>query len=228
MGNRALVLSVFSFVDVIFIVEPPVSGVGGMVAHEGGGHVCVSFVKGSGVEVFVLSKLAGLFDVVDHTLDGVSVSFICLGKPFIMRGVYVRPQTTREEFVGFILNWDRCDLLFGDFNARHSMWDPNAYYAHANGRWLKRFIDDRSMVVYHADRPTFRNTSIIDLCIARRSHPYSYDSKAGLEHSAILVRLHADVPENAERRRPNWRMVDQEMLVVGLRALKDKTDGVRW
>jgi len=55
-ANRSLVMDVLSFVDLLFIVDPPRKADGGGVVH---GHVdfdLFSFVQASGVEVFVRSS----------------------------------------------------------------------------------------------------------------------------------------------------------------------------
>lgn len=119
-GNRAVVLDVFSFVDVVFIVDPPLRSDGSLVPHEGNvDKELFSFVVGSGVEVFVRSALVELFDVVRHDVDGVTVGFVNRGKRFLMRGIYVRPGRSRRDWDGFVANWDGCDVIMGDFNARH-------------------------------------------------------------------------------------------------------------
>lgn len=128
-GNRAVVMDVFSFVDVIFIIDPPLGVDGCVVPHESGcGKDLFSFVAGSGVEIFVRSALVGLFDVCEHSVDGASIGLVCGGERIVMRGVYVRPGRTRSDWDGFAEKLAKCDMIFGDFNARHRDWDPSLGY----------------------------------------------------------------------------------------------------
>src|SRR5207237_3797850 len=64
--NRTLALDLFYFVKIVFILEPPVDLDGQQVPIEADGWELFSFVKGSGVEVFVRAQVCGLFDVVGH------------------------------------------------------------------------------------------------------------------------------------------------------------------
>jgi hypothetical protein len=63
VGNRSLVMDMFSFVDVFFIVEPPVSEGGKCVAYENDLYELLLFVEASGVEVFVKGCMMGWFSL---------------------------------------------------------------------------------------------------------------------------------------------------------------------
>jgi len=52
-ANRSLVMDVFSFVDLLFVVDPPRMVGGGCVIHEHVDFDLFSFVPASGGEVFV-------------------------------------------------------------------------------------------------------------------------------------------------------------------------------
>jgi len=67
-ANRSLVMDVFSFVDLVFIVDPPRKVDGGGVVHEHVDFDLFSFVQASGVEVFVRSSVSGLFPVDLHDM----------------------------------------------------------------------------------------------------------------------------------------------------------------
>ena len=59
--DRAVAIKLFSFVDVLFVGEPPSSADGGQVAHDENGRDLFSCVVGSGVEVYVCSCLRACF-----------------------------------------------------------------------------------------------------------------------------------------------------------------------
>ena len=67
-ANRSLAMDVFSFVDLLFILEPPRTGDGGCVVHEHREFDLFSFVQASGIEVFVRSSLSGLFLIDNHDM----------------------------------------------------------------------------------------------------------------------------------------------------------------
>ena len=74
-GNRAVVMDVFSFVDVLFIIDQPLNKDGGLVPHENGVFDLFSFCVGSGVEVYVRKAVVVLFEIVEHEVDGVAIAF---------------------------------------------------------------------------------------------------------------------------------------------------------
>jgi hypothetical protein len=75
VGNRSLVMEIFSFVDLFFILEPPVDSGGNFMAHENVFYDLLSFEKGSGVEVFVRSSMLGMFTMGEHGRCGASVKY---------------------------------------------------------------------------------------------------------------------------------------------------------
>jgi len=122
-ANRSLVMDVFSFVDLLFILEPPSDGDGGCIIHDCVDFDLFSFVLGSGVEVFVRSSVSGLMEVVSHDRMTACVSYVDCGKTRMIGGVYVHPQIVMEDWSEAVLAWNGCQLLCGDFNARHPRWD---------------------------------------------------------------------------------------------------------
>jgi len=79
-ANRSLVMDVFSFVDLLFIVDPPHKADGGGVVHEHVDFDLFSFVQASGVEVFVRSSLSGLFLVDLHDMVTCVVMYEGVGR----------------------------------------------------------------------------------------------------------------------------------------------------
>jgi len=95
--NRRLVMDVFSFVDVLFVLDRPVVD-GGLVDSEDGGCVLFSFRAGSGVEVWVRRGCVGLFSLVAHNEWCASIGFWRCGKELVLSGVYIRPAPLRVVF----------------------------------------------------------------------------------------------------------------------------------
>ena len=46
-----------------------------------------------------------------------------------------------------------------------------------------------------------------------------YNSKAGLEHDGMLMKLNVDLPMNLSRPRPDWKKVDAGILEGRIKAL---------
>jgi len=211
-ANRSLVMDVFSFVDLLFIVDPPRKADGGGVVHEHVDFDLFSFVQASGVEVFVRSSLSGLFLVDLHDMVTCVIVYDVGGVRKRIGGVYVPPKMDRLGWSACEETWDDCDFLMGDFNARHDSW--NSYPSHGSmniadchGLWLTLFCDRKRLLVHPPMGCTFRNVSPIDLFIGKSITRVSYDGKAGLEHVAIIARLEIDEPVDMTRRRPSWRNI---------------------
>jgi len=212
-ANRSLVMDVFSFVHLLFIVDPPRKADGGCVVHEHVDFDLFSFVQASGVEVFVRSSLSGMYIVDKHDLVTCVVMYDVSGVKKRIGGVYVPPTTKRPEWVAIEMTWEGCDALMGDFNARYASWDlllrPGSM--HINdcwGAWLSSFCDRHDLSVRPPGCSTFRSVNTIDLFIGAPGTWVSYDGKAGLEHVAVIARLEISEPDDLVRRRPAWRKID--------------------
>ena len=96
-GNRGMVMDLFSFVDIFFILEPPHTAGADFVQMEEGCYDLFSFVKGSGVEVFVRSQFVGLFDLVRHGDAGVTIGCFVDGVRMVFGGVYVHPGGSKQD-----------------------------------------------------------------------------------------------------------------------------------
>jgi len=97
-ANRSLVMDVFSFVDLLFVVDPPRKADGGGVVHEHVDFDLFSFVPESGVEVFVRSSLSGLFLVGLHDMVTCVIMYDVGGVRRRIGGVYVPPGTKKLEW----------------------------------------------------------------------------------------------------------------------------------
>ena len=223
-----MAIKLFSFVDILFVSEPPSAADGVHVAHDEDGRDLFSFVVGSGIEVYVCSCFAGLFRVVEHEVDGASIGYLYKGTLYILRGVYIPPSTARADWLVYSQRWWDCDTLFGDFNARHRSWDPALTVDTGMENWTRRFINDRQLKLFIPDSPTFKGISTIDLCISKTTRPVTISGRAGLDHDAILLRLLVDEPPNLERRRPAWQRIDYKQLAVDFGALRECDDEELW
>jgi len=211
-ANRSLVMDVFSFVDLLFIVDPPRKVDGGGVVHEHVDFDLCSFVRASGVEVFVRSSLSGLFLVDLHDMVTCVIMYDEGGVRRRIGGVYVPPGTKKLEWSVYEMAWDDCDFLMGDFNAKHDDWNPfprpgNMHISDCHGLWLSGFCDRNGLRVHPPKGCTFRNISAIDLFIGSSTTRVSYNGKTGLEHVAVIARLEVDEPTDMVRRRPAWRKI---------------------
>jgi len=211
-ANRSLVMDVFSFVDLLFIIDPPWKVDGGGVVHEHVNCDLFSFVLASRVEVFVRSSLSGMFMVDKHDFMTCVVMYDVDGVKKRLGDVYVPPTTTRSGWAAIEQTWEDCDALMDDFNARHASWDllPRPGSMHINdcrGNWLSDLCDRNHLSVRPPGCYTFRSISTIDLFIGAPGTRVSYDGKAGLEHVAVIARLVIDQPDDLVQRPPAWRKI---------------------
>jgi len=101
-ANRSLVLDVFSFVDLLFVVDPPRKADGGGVVHDHVDFDLFSFVPASGIAVFLRASLSGLFLVDLHDMVTCVILYDVGGIRRTIRGVYVPPKMDT-------LEWSACE-----------------------------------------------------------------------------------------------------------------------
>src|SRR5437588_344292 len=97
--NRTLALDLFYFVKIVFILEPPVDPDGQHVPIKADGWELFSFVKCSGVEVFVRAQVCGLFDVVGHGDGSARVGYWEEGERRVLAGAYFPPTHTKAPYL---------------------------------------------------------------------------------------------------------------------------------
>src|SRR5207302_589805 len=227
--NRTLALDLFYFVEVVFILEPPVDPDGHHVPIEADGWELFSFVKGSGVEVFVCAQVCGLFDVVGHGGGSARVGYWEDGERRVLAGAYFPPTHTKATYTAWLDEMGVPDTAFGDFNARHRDWDPRADTYNSPGKWLRDWYVSRSLNMVPTTQPTFRDVSMIDLCLHKAPYlKHRYMDLAGCEHVAQLIKFRADTPEDLVRRRPAWKKADWEEVGKQLDTLGTMKDGQLW
>jgi len=211
-ANRLLVMYVFSFVYLLFIVDPPRKVDGSGVVHEHVDFDLFSVVQESGVEVFVRLSLSGLFLVDLHDMVTCVIIYDVGGVRRRIGGVYVPPKLDRPGWLACETTWNDCDFLMGDFSAKHDEWNHvprlgGMNISDCHGLWLTQFCNQNSLRVHPPMGFTFQNISTIDLFIGNSTTRVSYDGKAGLEHVAVIARLEVHEPVDMVRRRPAWRNI---------------------
>jgi len=221
--NRRFVMETFSFVDVLFVLDPPVVE-RGLVNGDDGGRELFSFCVGSGVEVWVRRGCVGFFSVVGHSEWCASIGFWRGGEELVLSGVYIRPARPRAVFTQAINSIPPSTTIIGDLNSRHKDWctTQNSYSG-----WLREWADQSLMLVIRPDGPTFMGISVIDLYLTMEDVRCEYKD-AGLQHSAILLRTVAQTPPDMERRRPTSRRIDMTELNRDLDKLVGRDDGELW
>ena len=198
-------MDVLSFVDLLFIVDPPRKADGAGVVYEPVDFDLFSFVPASGVEVFVRSSLSGLFLVDFHDMMTCVIMYDVGGVKKRIGGVYVPPSTNKPGWLAGETTWVDCDYLMGDFHARHPDWNPHPrsgsmHISDCHDLGLTQFCDRYGLRVHPPTGCTFRNISAIDLLVGKAPTRVSYDGKAGLEHVAVIARLEVDEPTDLVRR----------------------------
>ena len=87
-----------------------------------------SFVKGSGIEVFVRSSILGLFSLTVHNRCFVGIGYTDMdGTPRHICRVYIWPNTQTEQVSDELNRMCDYDTLVGGFNSRYGRWDCNGY-----------------------------------------------------------------------------------------------------
>lgn len=91
--------------------------------HEREEFKLFSFVKGSGVEVFVRMGIVGLMSMVRHDEISAVMEFMDGGgcrREF--GGEYLSPEKGMGVAVEWLERLKSCNVLVGDFNVRHRVW----------------------------------------------------------------------------------------------------------
>ena len=99
VGNRALAYDVFSYVDILFFVDPPAGPGGEYVDGDVGDFVFACGKDGCDVHVFIRKSLLGLFDIFCLDSYGVILSLVSNGVRMEVGGCYGVANT-----VGFRAN----------------------------------------------------------------------------------------------------------------------------
>jgi len=219
VGNRAIVCDVFSFVDVIFVIDPPVDGRGDYVEGDVGGFTCISGLARCDVAVYIRHGFVGLFDVVWVDAGGVVLSVVSDGVCRRIGGVYLRPELRVDTVVEYLAPYRACDILVGDFNARHDRWGYVADVCghKSQGRAVSRVLEDMHFMV--PSTPTHDQVSVIDLCAFRwPPRKYRTSPRAGLPHAAQIIKIPVDTdilpaPKPAYKR-ARWDKIEEALCNI--------------
>jgi len=168
IGNRSVVCDVFSYVDVIFIVDPAVDDNGVCVDGDVGDFVFVSGVDGCDAHAYIRWSLLGLFDVVCSNRYGLILRTYCSRKEFCVGGIYLRPGMLSVDVDRALRVFLDCHVLAGDMNARGDRWRHVADVGGHNhqGTTVARVLADFDFMV--PSIPTHDGTTVIDLCAFRQ------------------------------------------------------------
>jgi len=148
-----------------------------------------------------------MMKVVRHDNMTACISYADCEQVRMIGGVYVHPQDVKEVWLEGELAWDGCQLLCGDFNARHPRWDMGCQQPNNIGRWRDEYSTGTGQDVWTPPGHTFRSVSAIDLVPGHDSSKISYSDKAGLEHLGVVIRIRMDDHVDLVRSRPDWRQV---------------------
>ena len=193
VGNRAIVCDVFSFVDILFIVDPPVDGLGNYVDGDIGNFVMITGTEKCDVCIYVRRSLQGLVDVSWIDAHGVILNVVADGIVRRIAGVYLRPHLRVDELTSILAPYLDCSVIVGDMNARHDRWGYVADVGGHNqqGQTLARLLADMDFMVPTV--PTHQGMSVIDLCAFRwKLRKYRISQRAGLPHAAQILKFVVD------------------------------------
>jgi len=225
VGNRALVCEVFSYVDVLFFVDPPAGPRGEYVDGDVGDFVFVCGKDDCDVHVFIRKSLLGMFDIIHLDSFGVILSMVCNGVRFDVGGLYLRPGMSAVGIEEALMPYLGCHMLVGDMNARHDRWGHVADVGGHNsqGGTVARVLADFDFMVPTV--ATFDDVSVIDLCAFKRSpRKYRLSHRAGLQHAAQIIKLAAD-HDRLPPPMPNYKLAKWDMIEDSLKAITDVDQG---
>jgi len=203
---------------------------GEFVEHEKDGYELVSFVKGSGVEVFVKKGLVGWVEVEEHDewmviLKGKEKDNEGVIRRVKIGGAYIRPDRGVAEINLGMGKLCGCDMIMGNFNARNPRWGAMSGYDTMNvyRRRLARWMDDKNFDVESHDKVIFRMISTINLTLFRKSrkpHKVQLIEKTGLEHCGQMTRITLEEPDNMSITNVAWKKVNWKKMEEDLKKLE--------
>ncbi|KAG0639032.1 hypothetical protein HOY80DRAFT_1046329 [Tuber brumale] len=180
--------------------EPIVDPDGLHVPIEADGRDLFCFVKGTGIDVFVRSHICGLFEVVGYRDGSAQIGYRVTGERGVVTGICFLPTHTKSVYLAWWTERKKLDTVLGDFNARHTDWDPNADHYNRPGRWLREWLMLHCYNLVPSNQTTFHDISVIDLCL--HQSPY-------VKHRYLdIVRLDVNLLKDLIRRCLAWKKAD--------------------
>jgi len=226
VGNRSVVCDVFSFVDIIFVVDPPVGALGGCVDGDVGAFVCISGLERCDVQVYIRECFVGLVDLEWVDSCGMILRVVSGGVVKRIGGIYLRSKLRRDEIVTALEPYMDCDILAGDFNARHDRWGHVADVQGHNhqGTVVAGVLGEMDFMIPSV--PTHDGMSVIDLCgFPWKPVKYRISDRAGLPHSAQIVKLDVD-NDRLPAPRPAYNKVRWDLVESDLKDIDPPKDDV--
>lgn len=233
-GNRTVVMELLSYVDLFFIIDPPLMENGECVENEVRGYELFSFVKNGDVEVFVKSGITGWIEVVEHDENTVVLEYKTKEGNRKVGGTYWRPHCKKEKVERWLERVKDCDMIMGDFNARSGVWGQESgdRYENDYGRLLKKWTMDNNFEVHEYDQKTFRQTSTIDLTIKKKGRGLTNKPKltdcANLEHCGQIMRVQMEKPQNSKEEDVAWKRVDWNKVEGWMKEVSRMKVEERW
>ena len=226
VGNRVLACEVFSYVDVLFFVDPPAGPRGEYEDGDVGDFVFVCGKDDCDVHVFIRKSLLGMFDIV--YLDSLAVILIMVDDGVMMDvgGIYLRPGLSTAGVETALMPYLGCHMLVGDMNARPDQWGHVADVGGHNsqGNTVARVLADFDFMVPTVI--TFDDIWVIDLCAFKRSpRKYHLSHRAGLQHAAQIIKIAAD-PDLLLPPMPAYKLAHWDMIEDSLKAIDEHDRGI--
>jgi len=227
VGNRSVVCDVFSFVDIIFVIDPPLDVHGCCVDGDVGDFVFVSGGSDCGdVHVYIRRSLVGLCEVAWADRRGMILELVADGEVRRIGGIYLRPSMAVKDIEDSLVPYTGCHILAGDMNARHDRWGYVADVGGHNtqGVTVNRVLGDMDFMVPSV--ATHAGISVIDLCAFRRPpHKYRLSNRGGLPHAAQVVKIAVDT-EMLPAAKPNYKKARWDLVASRLEAIDENCDDI--
>lgn len=223
-----MVIEVLMWVDVLIVIDGPTTQDGEYVDHECKYYELISYVKGSGVEVYIKREWLGWVTVEKHNEFGVVLSYKekRKEKKTRMAGIYLKPNRSISYLEEGMEDLEDCDIIMGDLNARNPLWGGKAGDNETNqhGRTIKKWTDKNGVDIVEHDHKTFRTVSVIDITLYKKDETIlkvHLVDKVGLEHCGQVVRKCLEEPVGLIERSIAWKKVDWKEVEEKLKELDE-------
>ena len=227
-GNRNVVMEVMRWVDVLIVIDGPTTQGGEYVEHECIYYELVSFVKGSGVEVYIKREWLGWVTVEQDNEWNVVLSYKEMGKKerTRMAGVYLKPNRSIDYLEKGMKDLENCDIIMGDLNARNPIWGGKAGDGGINqhGKTIKTWTENNGFNSIEHEQKTFRTVSVIDLTLYKKDGKVprvQLIDKMGLEHCGQVIRKCLEEPVGLREKEIAWKKVDWKEVEEKLKELDE-------
>jgi len=217
-ANRALVCNIFSYVDVLFIVDPQVGPDGNYVDGDVGDFAFVQVLASCDVEMFLRQSLLGLFDVLHSNKGNLVLAIVSQGIQQKVGAVFLRPDTRKATALDILRPYGECDIVVGDMNVRHPHWGSAADgTTNRQGNLVSTFFADYDVMVPSVS--THSGISVIDICFFKWA-PVRYwlSHMAGLPHATQILKIAADSdmfpPPKPAYKKVHWNKIGDALCNI--------------